>query len=237
MSLISTKDEVFENVKEQKSGVLHLMFDEEQQYWFITIINTNQEKYTRILNKKEGIQFLLQYFLWQENITLESNLDTIQISKKERLLGYIRYLKHCHVVDIPPNITENFLVNILEAFQEESHSVRVAYNPHSIHGSAISFFGAQKDQSFTIDSKTSQQDRINYLLENYLKKPNSVVREDARYYYFDGISFQKEGVTNSHNDYFRHTRGMDGYVEGVNNQMMNDLRTTTMALSRRQRRS
>lgn len=224
MSVFHKSSEVLEEVKKRENDVFHCMYDESKDFWYFSLGNANQEvDYFGLLYGEEGIRFLLDYFLWKRNLSLEGNLDTIRVSYHERLLGYIRHIKQNYMVEVSPQIVERLLYKVLSAFESVSSSISIAHNPNHIKGSLLLFSGSQRGQNFIIESEQDQTARLDYLLKEYTKNhPNSRLFENEREYYFERISFGKEGLLKEKKDLLELYQKR-GYQDGKSASLIREL--------------
>ena len=224
MSVFLKSLEVLEEVKKKENDVFHCVYDESKDFWYFTLCNSKQEvDFMGLFYSKEGIRFLLDYFLWKRNISLEGNLDTICVRYQERLLGYIRHVKQNYMVEMSPDIVERLLYRVLKEFEKVSAAVHVTHNPNHLNGSILTFSGAEKGKSFVVESSEDQTSRLYYLLEEYThRNSSSMIREDENDYYFKTISFGKEGLLKEKKDLLKIYQNR-GYHDGKSASFMREL--------------
>ncbi len=234
LSVFVKKFEVLEKVKKHQNDVFHLFWDEVKDFWYFTLCNSNQEEdFFGIFYSKEAIRFLLDYFIWKRNISLDGNMDTIRVSYREKLLGYIRFLNRTHVVEEKPLIVEQLLYQVLQMFEEEYKAVHIIHNPKHLNGSILTFSGSSKGKNFVVESFEDQTSRMDYLLQTHANNNSSCFfREDDRDYYFGNISFGKEGLLNE-KKYLLNIYQARGYQDGQNASLMRTLYQAVQDANRR----
>jgi len=194
MSLYLSSTDAIEQLQQYSKDIFHFFYDEHQMAWFLSFGQEKRYQFGGLLLQTEGMQMLLQYFLWKHSLQLESNIDTISIKERDHVLGYIRYIYQEHVVCEKDKLVEKLLYELLLEWKKSAEELVVSTD--------CQYFGDilkiqnlhEKDQYFQIESLENEMAVLRYLMDQYLNIYPGI-KEYTDYYEIHGIQFRKNGFS------------------------------------------
>lgn len=191
------------------SNYICFTFYENEQSCVITIYNSENVLWQKIVSEEEGRKHLVTYCLFRKYSTLEPHLDTVVLVSSDNARGYVRYVKSQNTInDLKYDLLPSFLCEFLETLQEQYKKVKIDYKNQRYYYDLkieIARINSEKRDflfTFQVNVKRDFSDTISH----YMKKHESMniqgKEENSNYIVLDGMEIPIEPLNKEQREYF-----------------------------------